>query len=84
MKEDWDYVSLPNYNKDMSDLAALGASAVSHYKKENDRLMACIAALVKAAGRISIPQDFDFTERPKFEVSRDEYHGTFVFRTFNN
>lgn len=84
MKEDFDYVTMNNYSKDMEDLTNISANITASLIKERDELKACIAFLVKAAGKITIQQNFQYVDAPPYEISKDEYHDTLIFRTTDN
>lgn len=80
MREDWDYVSFANYEKDMDDLAATSMAVADHYKRQIKAREAVIWAMVKAAGgKISL-SNHDFHELPKnWEIHDDPANNTRVF-----
>lgn len=84
MKEDFDFVTMSKYSDDMRKLSELGSGIITALIKERDEANACIAALVHAAGRIEIHDDFSYVEQPSYEVAKNPCNKTLIFRALNN
>ena len=82
MKEDFDYVTFANYEKDMDELAATSLGITEHYKREIKAREAVIWAMVKAAGgKISVNIQ-DFYEPPaNWEIQDDPANKARIFIT---
>ena len=84
MKKDVDYVGIGDYTADMRHLADLGSAVIKSITKERDEAWACIAALVKAAGRIEIPDDFSIREPQAYEMVQNPCDRTLIFKALTN
>ncbi|KKM72779.1 hypothetical protein LCGC14_1417040 [marine sediment metagenome] len=56
MRRDFDYVGMADYQHDMDELARNGTAIIDQMQHENRDLKRVIAALIHAAGPISIPR----------------------------
>ena len=81
MRQDLDYVTMPDYQADMKESAERAVAAITHFKKRAERAeLMCSLAVLAAGGKVEIPSEWLYDPKLEIEHLRNDADMTYVIK----
>ncbi|MFB6449234.1 hypothetical protein [Bradyrhizobium tunisiense] len=81
MRENFDYVTMPNYVADMKESTDRAVSVIDHMKKRAEKAEMMLAlAVLAAGGKVEIPSEWLRDSKFTIETQRNDADMTYIIK----